>query len=62
MKSDEFKNHQYSSRYKELKKLVKAEKKEAIRKKIDAAVDKAGGTMSWMSHIDALLDPDADKL
>ena len=35
LKSDEFKKNQYSTRFKEMKKLVAAEKKEAQRKKIE---------------------------
>ena len=61
LKSKEFKKNQYSPRFKELKRQIEAEKKEAIGKKIKAVVDKSGGTLSWLSRVDALLDPAAGR-
>ena len=58
LKSQEFKRNGYSTRYKELKTAAKLEIKDIRSRKINEAVADAGGSNSWLSRMEALLDPD----
>merc|ERR1712030_146550 len=58
LKAAEFRKHRYSQRFRDLKKLAKAEKKNILQRKIGEAVANADGSNSWLSRLEFMLDPD----
>ena len=58
LKASEFRANRYSQRFKELRKLAKAEKRFILQRKISEAVSDANGSNSWLSRLEFLLDPD----
>ena len=58
LKASEFKKNRYSRKFKALKKEAKEEKRKILKQKIEEAVIEADGNNSWLSKLEAILDPD----
>ena len=59
--SKEYKANQNSVRLRELRRLVKKEKKEAMSKRIKKVVEDTGGSHAWVKKVEMLCDPAGDK-
>ena len=61
LKAKEYKRNQNSDRFRELRRLVKKEKREAMSKRIKKVVDDTAGSHAWIKKVEMLCDPAGDK-
>ena len=61
LKSEEFRKHRYSSRFKDLKEECRQELQRIKQRRIQDAVNDGDGSNSWLGRLEQLLDPNGNS-